>query len=425
MSVWRAGQGSFVAGRRSRRLLPIVLAGFAAVLGGLPATSANAAPLVNVPLPSVGALLAIRHDPAAIANDQFGRSVAVSGATAIVGSPNISDTGAAYIYLKGLSGWPKTPTVTLADPAATPNAFDDFGYSVALSGTAAIVGRPGASGYGGIAYIYEKGASGWPATPTAALADPGPAEGLHYFGLSVAVSGSTVIVGAPGTNISGAVYIYEKGPSGWPTTPTVTLDVPAGAFSFGDSVAVSGSTAMAADPTVNTQAGAAYIYVKGTAGWPKTPDVTLADPTDTPYDTFGTSVALSSTAAIVGAKGVNSARGAAYVYMKGISGWPAIPTVTLADPTTDNLQDLFGSSVALSSTAAVVGAPGVNSARGATYVYVKGISGWPATPAAALADPGGRRNDNFGQAAAVSATTAVVGAPGNSFSQGAAYIYRA
>ena len=59
----------------------------------------------------------------------------------------------AYIYVNGGSGWPTTPTVTLADPAAT--AQDLFGSSVAVSGDTAMVGAPkDISPYTGTAVSY-------------------------------------------------------------------------------------------------------------------------------------------------------------------------------------------------------------------------------------------------------------------------------
>jgi hypothetical protein len=93
------------------------------------------------------------NDPAA-ANDYFGSSVAVSGKTVVVGALGTnSGAGAAYIYVKAASGWPTTPTATLNDPAATSD--DHFGYSVAVSGKTAVVGAPGTNSFAGTAYIYQ------------------------------------------------------------------------------------------------------------------------------------------------------------------------------------------------------------------------------------------------------------------------------
>ena len=109
----------------------------------------------------------------------------MAGTTAVVGADDTganSSAGAAYIYEKGASGWPTTPTVTLTDPAAT--AGDEFGFSVAVAvtGTTVIVGAPLTSSSEGAAYIYVKGASGWPTTPTVTLTDPA-ATADDNFGL--------------------------------------------------------------------------------------------------------------------------------------------------------------------------------------------------------------------------------------------------
>jgi hypothetical protein len=287
------------------------------------------------------------------------------GSMLIVGADGThSSAGAAYLYVKGSSGWPTTPTATLVDPAATPG--DEFGYSVAVSRTTAVVGAYDTHSNAGAAYIYVKGATGWPTTPTATLAAPAATS----FGFSVAISGGTAVVGAVDTHSSaGAAYIYVKGSSGWPTTPTGTLADPAAASGdrFSDSVAVSGGTAVVGAAGTNSSGGAAYIYVKGSSGWPTTPTATLADPAAASGDRFG-SVAISGGTAVVGAIGTNSFAGAAYLYVKGSSGWATTPTATLADPAAGT-NDAFGYSVASSGGTAVVGAVGTHSSAGAAYIF--------------------------------------------------------
>ena len=132
--------------------------------------------------------------------------------------------------------------VTLQDPNAT--AVDDFGASLAISGSTAVVGSPGTRALAGAAYIYVDSGSGWRTKPTATLEDP-KTKGHDYFGKSVAVSNETVVVGAPGTRTNaGAVYIYVKGTSGWPRKPTTELKDPEATAGddFGRSVGVSGKT---------------------------------------------------------------------------------------------------------------------------------------------------------------------------------------
>ena len=205
--------------------------------------------------------------------------------TVVVGAQaELSFTGAAYIYVKGGSGWPTSPTTTLSDPAATSGNY--FGYSVAVGGNTAVVGAPGLGSDVGTAYIYVNSGSGWPTTPTTTLSDP--AATTDDFGLSVAVGNGTVVVGAPSTGASvngiyvGAAYIYVRSASTWPTTPATSLSDPtATEGDFGFSVAVSEGTAVISAPGTSTSMGAAYFYVRSASAWPTLPTTTLSDPAAT------------------------------------------------------------------------------------------------------------------------------------------------
>jgi hypothetical protein len=404
--------------------------GFAVVF---PLSTAGAAQAGTSSSSPIGSLRAAFADPGATADDGFGVSVAKwgsgVGSTVVVGADGAnSSAGAAYIYVRG-SGWltVTAPSATLADPAAT--SGDYFGFSVAVSGNTAVVGAWGTNSFAGAAYIYVKGTSGWPTKPTVTLADPATTSN-DGFGFSVAVSGNTAVVGAPGTNSSaGAAYVYVKGTSGWPTKPRATLADPATTSDdkFGSSVAVSGNTAVVGALGTNFNTGAAYIYAKGTSGWPTTPTATLANPpTTTSNNYFGCSVAVSGNTAVVGAYGTNVGpnlfAGAAYIYVKDTSGWPTTPTAALADPA-DTRSDGFGFSVAISGNTAVVGASNQGSGAGAAYIYANGTSGWPIKPRATLADPAATSNDFFGASVAVSGHAAVIGAYGTTSYAGAANIF--
>jgi hypothetical protein len=261
-------------------LLNIGVAGVLVLLVALiPAASASAAAPTSPPIAPRGSLLATLNNPGS--PYEFGYSVAVSGNTAVVGAPysGSNDAGVAYIYVKAGSEWPTTPTTTLLDPGAV--EADSFGYSVSVSGKTVVIGAQGVNSNAGAVYIYVKGASGWPTTPTTTLSDPGATAG-DSFGTSVAVSGRAVLVGAPGiSSNAGAAFIYEKSALGWPTTPTTSLSDPGATAGdvFGASVAVWDVTAVVgADQLLNPGPGAAYIYVNGASGWPTTPTARALGP---------------------------------------------------------------------------------------------------------------------------------------------------
>src|SRR5579862_3605388 len=105
-----------------------IVVGFATFAASvLPVASSRAEASTQVRSTSLGALLATLSDPAPQVGDSFGASEAVSGSTAVVGAfGEESYEGNAYIYVKGASGWPTTPTVTLKDPGSA-SSGDVFG----------------------------------------------------------------------------------------------------------------------------------------------------------------------------------------------------------------------------------------------------------------------------------------------------------
>jgi hypothetical protein len=156
-----------------------------------------------------GHLLATLNDPGGAPFDDFSiNAVSVDGTTAVVGAEGTNLAhGAVYIYVKGRHGWPTSPTVTLPDPGNSNS--DIFGQSVSVSDDTIVVGAYGANGSQGAAYIYVKGRHGWPKKPTVTLADPATTTGTDYFGQSVAVEPGTAVGGAWGTlGDIGAAYIY-------------------------------------------------------------------------------------------------------------------------------------------------------------------------------------------------------------------------
>ena len=162
----------------------------------------------------------------AAADDLFGSSVAISGDTVIVGAYGNSDagffSGAAYIFEKG-ANWPATETQKITASDAT--TFDQFGLSVGISGDTAIVGAyldDGAGADSGAAYIVEKGAN-WPTTETQKIT-ASDAAGFEQFGYSVAISGATAIVGA-NLDDTGSAYVFGL-------TCPLSLDLPAASWSM-------------------------------------------------------------------------------------------------------------------------------------------------------------------------------------------------
>jgi len=125
-----------------------------------------------------------------MAADSFGRSVAVSGTTVVVGAyGHAQDTGRAYVFTKTAAGWRQAAELKGSDTIVR----DGFGYSVAISGTTAVVAAPGHASGSGRVYVFTKVGTDW--RQVAELKDS-RIFGDDSFGISVAIAGTTALVGA-------------------------------------------------------------------------------------------------------------------------------------------------------------------------------------------------------------------------------------
>lgn len=146
-------------------------------------------------------------------NDFFGTAVALSGDTALVGSPdddtNGTDAGAAYAFGGAGGSWTRQSKVTAGD------ADDNFGESVAVDGDLALVGAfrdedPNGT-FSGSAYAYARAGTTWHRGPKLVAAD---GDSYDTFGVSVALDDSLGLVGAsaadaPAADSAGAAYLFD------------------------------------------------------------------------------------------------------------------------------------------------------------------------------------------------------------------------
>ena len=445
--------------------------------------------------------------------DNFGRSVAISGDTLVVGAAresssqttitnsstasadnSASEAGAAYVFVRSGSTW--SQQAYLKAPNA--EAGDYFGISVAISGDTLVVGArlegsnqttitngstasaDNSASTAGAAYVFVRSGSSW--SQQAYLKAPN-AEAGDYFGNSVAISGDTLVVGAidedsnqttitngssasadNSASAAGAVYVFVRSGSSW-SQQAYLKAVNAGADdNFGTSVAISGDTLVvgarledsnqttitsgstASADNSASDAGAAYVFVRSSSTW--TQQAYLKASNAQANDNFGVSVVISGDTIVVGANGESSNQttitngssastdnsasyaGAAYVFVRSGSSWSQQAYLKAPNAETG---DQFGNSVALSGDTLVVGAyfedsnqttitngstaSTNNSATlaGAAYVFVRSGSSW--SQQAYLKAPNAEVGDNFGVGVAISGSTVVVGAYGESSNQ--------
>jgi hypothetical protein len=287
-------------------------------------------------------------------SDAFGSAVAISGDTMVVGAPNecsnaagvngnqtsesALQAGAAYVFVRNGNTWTQQAYLK----ASNTGAYDSFGWSVAISGDTIVVGAhledsdsTTVNGSGsnnnaanaGAAYVFTRSGVAWTQQAYLKASNAEPAD---LFGVAVAVSGDTVVVGASREG-SSATGVNGDGANN-------------GSFS----------------------SGAAYVFLRNGANWTEQAYLKASNPGG--GDAFGKSLSLDGDTLVVGAAGEDSSAtgvdgnqasnsasgaGAAYVFSRSVGQWWQIGYLKASNT---EASDAFGGAVAISADTVVAGA---------------------------------------------------------------------
>lgn len=367
----------------------------------------------------------------------FGLSVSVDGDSAIVGGPGVegagfkASAGAAYIFELNEDAsptWHYVCTLLAFDSAEG----DRFGWSVSISHNTAVVGASGDDDGGsasGSAYIFERRHDGVCYFVTKLTASD--AAEFDSFGRSVSIDGDTVVIGAERNDgfgpSSGAAYVFDRhqgGTNKWGQVKKLIASDAGAGDNFGVSVAIDGTTVLVGahhndhlcDTESGCNSGAAYLFEHdqgGTANWGELLRLTASDATQ--GDFFGFSVAMSGNTAVVGAYGKGDAgrgSGAAYVFERthgSIDDWRETVKLTASDARQD---ERFGFAVEVDeSTVAVArNSDAVAPREDAIYLFERNQGGDGAWGEVTTIDSS---SGDFGTSISVDKTHILVGASGD------------
>lgn len=362
------------------------------------------------------------------AGDNFGGAVAISGNTAVVGAPDallrIGHGGVAYVFGGSGGTWNQVAKLTPSDGS------NQFGASVAISGSTVVIGAPRDTVNGAV-YVFVEPVAGWTdMTETAKLTTSGVGQ---LVGQSVAINTEqTTIVAAA---YFGGGYVWTRPPNGWTTTTSATAEmVPPPSSGDFHGIAISASTvALAVYDGATSVGGAVYVFLLKPGMRKLSPVATLTGSDETSSSEIWTSVAVSGDTIVAGAPDHNSTIGAAYVFVKPSTGWTDMTQTAELGLTTGQPLTALGSSVAISGRVVLAGAPGdfigQNQAQGVFFGYLEPSGGWvdTSTPSLSRTSNDGAAGDDFGTSISISGSTIAVGTPGHAVNgnggQGAAYIF--
>ena len=362
------------------------------------------------------------------AGDAFGKSIALSGDTLVVGAPledsaargvdgdqadgRAPSSGAVYVFRRDGGVWTQEAYLK----ASNPGTDDWFGASVAVSGDVLAVGAPwedsgargvdgdqrnGRASNSGAAYIFRRSGRTW---SQAAYLKATNADAEDTFGASMAMSGDTLVVGAPGEDSaagrvngdqtdngawnSGATYIFQRSGNTWRQVAYIKASNPDAGDWFGERVALSGDLLAVGAPFEDSAAtgvssgyldddsasasGAVYLFRRIGGIWMQ--DAYIKASNTGAGDWFGASVAVSDDTLVVGApweasaaRGVGGDQsderaldsGAAYVFRRIGGIWRQDAYIKASNT---GAGDWFGTSVAVSGGTLAVGASQESSA---------------------------------------------------------------
>lgn len=305
--------------------------------------------------------------------DDFGNSVAFDGKTLLVGAPDAAvngnaGQGAAYVFTQSAGVFSQTQKLLASDGAFG----NEFGDSVAVKGDTALIGAIQLLHGNGAAYVFNNAAGAWSESQKLTAQ-----EGAATFGDAVALDGNNALIGAQQTSVGGffdqgAAFIFANKNGTWTETAELLAGDGTMFDSLGCSVALDGSTALvgASGTTISgKQTGAAYVFTASGDTWQKTQRITADDARV--RDGFGSSVALRDGTALIGAdQYASNGTGKVYVFEQTADTWTQESELMAAQGARN---DEFGWSVALDHTTGLIGAWGATirgqSGQGATYIW--------------------------------------------------------
>jgi len=242
---------------------------------------------------------------------------------------------------------------------------ENFGYSVSIDDGTIVVGAPNGLHVdtpSGLAHVYRP-VDG--RIQQVALLHAEDAAAWDNFGISVSISGDTILIGADHDNEEGdgsrwtgegAAYIFREVNGRWVEIAKLVADDGAPQDGFGHSVAISGDTAVIGaylDDDPERSSGSAYVFREIDGQWQQVAKLRPADQAS--IHNFGTSVAISEGTILVGTparyeNGVPQG-GVAYVFREIDGQWQQVAMITSPDLSPG---DDFGASVAIEGDTAVV-----------------------------------------------------------------------
>ena len=356
---------------------------------------------------------------AAAQEPNFGRAIALTDAELFIGQPvNWYGPGVVYTYRLDDSGeWQERSRLTASDSGRK----DDFGRSLAISDNTLIVGAPRKRDGSGVAYAFERTSAGDDWRQVGIIEPPDEGDHSDYATSLVLASADELFIGAPAVDSTGVVYHFRHEAGTWTLHAVLRPETDSEVGGFGQAITQEGDWLLIGAPGPRGKAGKAFFFQRQANGdWSQSSVVELPRSMAGPRAGVGSAVLLEGDRAYIGAPGE-----AAVFYFDSDSDGAWSRTGAL-DPFDATGRTQFGQSIIVAGDELWVGAPGVNRRNGRVYRFIPDASGGWQSVMRLDADgaDGTSWPFDFGYSMASSGDGAVVGMPSRDFGEGRALAVR-
>jgi len=369
----------------------------------------------------------------------FGMTVEIDGNTAAVGASGFRFSDfplpVVCVYAREAANWTKEQCLTEEDEV--PNSDDNYGFAIAISGNTMVVGAAAdvTNGVtGGAAYVYVRDGHAWSLQQKLFASDR---DNFDQFGVAVDIVGDTILVGAQGDNDegfqTGAAYVFRRNGTTWTEEQKLKASDAAADSAFGLSVALSGQTVAIGAPGESSGAlssGAVYVFVNDGTSWRQQGKI-KANSTRMNQQ-LGFTVSVSGDTIVAAAPGeligepsndFNNvlSKGAAYIFERTGTSWDHQKRFFERDR---NRTGGFAVRAAIDGDTIIVGDPTYDAGArftGAVYVFARKGNGWSLKHTLAAND--GQFLQAMGFSIAISGDTVIAGTQ-SQFSIPAVYIFQ-
>jgi len=366
---------------------------------------------------------------------QFGAAIAFCDSVLVVGAPGAesingqSNAGVEAVFHRQSAGWNSLGGAV----GLNATGGDQLGYSVSVDGEFLVAGAPldsvnGMVGAGSV-HLYRRDANTVTRWNFVKVIPAGDVQIGANFGTAVDIDGDVMVVGAPGWDSRGAVYVFhrnEGGADAWGQVKRIDLPFILNGDDFGAAVALEDGLLVVGAPGDNIgpaiDAGIGYVFsrhVGGTSNWGFLD--AFGKPAAVSFEFFGAAVDVSEGLILVGAPladetGASSGGGYLFSRPSGGATWEYLDTLSLNQFTGG---ERLGGSVSLDGDYCVMGATGYGypafDAGTAVVFRVSAGGNWFHEARLSVGDlePAGvLQSLRFGSAVAMKGEQVVIGASG-------------